>query len=107
MTGRCADCLVPAGVACFAAGLGLSEWCDRADLRKVALGRSLGWIVDRPRDAAEQEAAEQEAREAARACPHADRPWDGCACVDRLCSRHDKIVSGLDCLLCHRSAIAP
>jgi hypothetical protein len=82
---------VPDGVPC----IGVADWC--ADLPRwsnVVLGRSLGLIVDEPCPGAEA------LRERADACPHADRAFGGCACVDRRCGRDDKIVSGLDCILC-------
>lgn len=95
MPDRCPGCTAPPGRECFAQRHGLSDWCaDLAKWGEVVYLRSIGAISDDPSPEAERLHA------MARDCPHADRPYDGCACVDRRCGRSGLIVSGMDCLLC-------
>lgn len=92
---RCPSCPVPPGVPCFAHAHGLADWCGDLDKwGRVILGRSLGVIADQP----SAPAVALHAR--ARRCPHTDDRWGECGCVDRGCRKRDRIVSGLDCLLC-------
>jgi hypothetical protein len=91
---RCQRCPVPLDVPCFAAAHGLTDWCGNLSRwRQIILGRSLGKIEDAS-VAADVDLAK------IRDCCHADRPWEGCACVDRYCGREQKIMSGRDCLDC-------
>lgn len=92
---RCPGCPVPEGVPCFAGANGLADWCgDLGRWGNVVLGRSLGVIVDGPGPEAGR------LHDLARACPHARGEWRECGCGDRGCRRLEKVVSGLDCLLC-------
>lgn len=96
---RCKRC--PVEGPCFADRMGLAAWCEELERwRSVILFRSIE-MQQHPLPAARDYARE------ASECPAASEAWDGCACVDRTCGRHNKVVSAMDCLLCVAEGVDP